>query len=103
MDTSVGATDAEGSQRVLSLLGGVSEDTMEGATITRIVAALSFASTTVAGAWGLSKVTFGIGVISQESFTANNPPDPATVGDYPVRGWMHRETFMLSQNGTPAP
>ena len=69
-------------------------------TITRIIVALSVFSTTVGGAWGVQKVSMGMGVVGQSAVLAgtNALPDPLTTSERPSRGWMYFRHLAVSQN-----
>ncbi len=69
-------------------------------TITRIIIALSVFSTTVGGAWGVQKVSMGMGVVGQSAVLAgtNALPDPLLTSERPSRGWMWFKHMAVSQN-----
>ncbi len=69
------------------------------ATVIRTIWNIDAASTTVAGAWGVQLLSYGIGIITLEAFNAGVFPDPATMSDFPVRGWILRGECLVSQNG----
>ena len=69
------------------------------ATVIRTIVSLDIHSQTVAGAWGTQIVHLGIGIASQESFTAGVLPDADVSTDRPIRGWMWRTSLVVSQNG----
>ena len=69
------------------------------ATVIRTIVRLFVQSESVAGAWGTQLVEFGIGIASQEAFSALVLPDPNVNTDKPARGWLWRTARMASQNG----
>ena len=103
MDTVVGDAAATGTQASRSLITGLAPSNMRGTTAIRTLVSLDFASSTVAGAWGLQRVDFAIGMTSQEAFAAGTLPDPAISSDRPSRGWIYRTSLLVSQNGSGAP
>jgi len=103
VDTIVGLTPAAGGQDSVTLLTGLTANEMRGATMIRTILRLAFGSTSVAGAWGVSRIDIAIGIISQEAFAAGAFPDPNTAGDRPPRGWIWRTTVAATQNGIGTP
>ena len=63
VDSNVGS----GAQAVLSITDPMSEDSLQGVTVTRLIGRLKLGSTTVAGAWGKQILDLGIGVASREA------------------------------------
>ena len=94
MNTAAGTQDTEG------LVGGITLDQGRRGTVTRIVYDLSFASNTVAGAYGLQQLGIGMGIASQEAFAANALPEPESETEFPVTGWLYRNIIMVGQNGS---
>jgi len=99
VDTIIDLTPAPGGQDSVTLLTGLTANDMRGATLIRTILRLAYGSTTVAGAWGTSRIDIAIGIISTEAFSAGAFPDPNTAGDRPPRGWLWRTTLIASQNG----
>ncbi len=102
-DTSVGLGVATGAQGLQTLMAAVEPIAMRGLTVIRTIVTLGLFSTTVAGAWGVQRASIGIGVGSQDAFTAGVVPDPNTPVDKPPRGWLYKTTRMVEQNGSGAP
>ncbi len=100
MDNNFGALIANGGDDVQDLRGPLGLRDIQGSTITRIVGSISIHSATIAGAYGVQRVSIGIGVASEEAVTANVVADPETEGDVPAGGWLTREVRVIGQNGT---
>ena len=65
-------------------------------TVTRILPGLSLVPSTFnANASGVQIVSLGIGVTSQEAFSAGVVPDPNVSTDYPPRGWLWAATYSI--------
>ena len=87
-----------GAENRVSLLTGMAPADTRGTTIVRMVYDFNLMSQTTAGAWGIQLVDIGVGIASQEAFTAAVLPDP-NADERPVRGWMFRTRCVVSQNG----
>jgi len=99
IDTRVDETSVSGSQSITSLLPGITPADARGMTLIRMIVKFGLYSNTTAGSWGVQRVDMGIGVASQEAFSASALPDPATASDKPARGWIYRTQQLVSQNG----
>jgi len=98
-DTVIDMFAVSGANVSVGLTLGLTAADLRGATVIRTIVALAFHSVDAAGAWGIQQVHLGIGIISEEAFTANVLPDPRTAEDRPSRGWMYRDAIAVSQNG----
>ena len=104
-DTIVSELVPSNSTAFNSLLGTLTPADTRGVTLIRTLVRLDFASNTVAGAWGHNQLDFGIGITSQEAFGVGVTalPDPNISNDKPARGWVHRSTQGVAQNGVGSP
>ena len=93
---------ALGAQVAVDMTPALTADEGKGMTVTRVIAVLDMISTTVAGAWGVQRVTFGMGVIDRDAFGVGAFPDPNTQDDEPAGGWLYRSSCAVAQNGTGA-
>jgi len=103
VDTILFKQAATASQQSNSLMTGVAPVNMRGMTLIRTIVSLSLFSNSVAGAWGVARCDFAIGVASQEAFAAGVFPDPAASTDKPPRGWVYRTSKTVAQNGVGGP
>jgi len=99
VDTRLGLTIPVSGQFLSSLLSGLTQEELRGATIVRTILTLGVCSETVAGAWGNMVIDLAIGIVSREAFAAGVVPDPVVDRDTPARGWMWRTQRVISQNG----
>ncbi len=98
-DTLISQTVVSAGQTVFSLMGDIAQREQRGLTVIRTLIRLSTHSSSIAGAYGVQLLDIGIGVTSQEAFTAGIVPDPATALDKPRLGWVYRTRHAVSQNG----
>ena len=59
-------------------------------TLMRTIMRFDIAYTVHDSGEGSQRVGIGIGIESQEAFAAGIHPDPVTIGDFPIRGWVYR-------------
>jgi len=92
---------SSGGIQVRNLVGGVTIEEGRRATVTRIILTMTSHSVTVAGAWGVSQLAFGIGIVSEDAFVAGGAaiPSPIVNAEFPPTGWLLREEVSISQNG----
>ncbi len=102
IDTRITRAVASGAQDFFSLMTGVAPVNVRRQTLVRTIIRLDFASSAIAGAWGIQTLSFGIGVTSQEAFAAGVLPDPNVPNDQPSRGWVYRNVMAVAQNGIGA-
>ena len=102
-DNFVGLQIASGAQAETRLDGGVTDVVARTLTVVRTIISLDISSDTVAGAWGLQELFFGIGVFSREAFNAGIFPEPSQALEKPARGWLWRGHRSVAQNGAGAP
>ena len=80
----------------IALDGVLSQSDAQGLTLTRTIGMLSMVSNTVAGAWGVQCVAFGIGMSSREAFTAEALPSPNSNDEEPARGWIYQNVHPVT-------
>jgi len=100
VDTVITRDIPDSTQQAQSLMGDLSDSEKRTATVIRIILSMGVWSTTLAGAYGVQRAGFGIGVASEEAFNANVFPDPLSAAEKPTRGWLWRTIKHVSQNGT---
>jgi len=84
-----------GSGTQQSLLSGTPPINVRGSTVVRVIYRLGLVSSTVGVADGALLVDIGVGIASQEAFTAVVLPDPDS-DERPVGGWMFRDRCLVS-------
>ena len=99
VDTIVDENAATAGQATKSLLGILGQVDTRGTTLIRTIVSLGLWSNTTAGAWGVQRCDIGIGITSQEAFSAGAFPDPKAATDEPPRGWVYRTSKLVTQNG----
>ena len=102
-DTVTNFQPDSGAQASASLDGVLTPVDLRGATLIRTIVQMGAHSRTVAGAWGVQRLTMVIGIVSREAFTAGVFPDPVTSDDKPPRGGIWRSTLVVGQNGVGTP
>ena len=95
IDTITSTTIASGAQGNVSLMGGNTPDVTRGWTSARVVLDLSIHPATAVSD-GFQQLTLGIGVMSQEAFTAVVFPDANIGADRPARGWLYRNNVSVA-------
>jgi len=89
-----------GTQQVHSLMGGIDPLT-RGGTLTRTLVCLYAVPSPIGGAAGMQMVNIGVGVASQEAFTAGIVADPQEENDFPQGGWVYRCRHAVIDDPTP--
>jgi len=94
-DNVITQTVAVAGQAVLSLTSELSsaESRFLQKTLLRTIVGLDVGRTVHDSGEGSERVALGIGIVSQEAFTAGVVPDPQTDTDQPVRGWVWRSRY----------
>ncbi len=95
VDTHVALQLAAAGKFNIDLMGPYIADTTQrrGLTVTRTLIHMAFLTTSEGGTDGINQMACGIGVVSQESFTAGTLPDPETEDDKPVLGWLWKDIY----------
>ena len=102
-DTLFDSTVLSGGAASPTLMVGLTRDESRGLTITRMIGELSFASNTIAGAFGNQIIDIGIAILDRDAIAASAHPDPNSVEDEPPSGWLYRNRIRVGQNGAGAP
>ncbi len=97
IDTRIGATVVIGTQRLDSLMTGVSatQTRFDRMTLLRTIIGIDFGRLTHDSGEGSEVVAVGIGIASQEAFAAGNVSDPNIATDFPTRGWVWRAAYRI--------
>ena len=82
------------------LAENVGDSEHRGCTIVRMLIGMQFMPINPGGINGQMAVTIGIGLASDDAFSAGALPDPEVDADFPVAGWMYRDRFVVG-NLTP--
>jgi len=70
-------------------------------TVVRLIGSLTaFPDDRNATSEGVMSIDLGIGVVSQESFTAQVVPDPNVQADYPALGWLYASSRIVIFNNS---
>ena len=72
------------------MMSTLDPDERRGSTVTRIIGCLTLTGATEGAVTGDVMVDFGIGVASQEAFSAGAVSDPTDPSAQPLRGWLYR-------------
>jgi len=96
IDTLVDATLGAGGQELQSLMTNItSAESRRGLTMVRTLIQLDVAYAVHDAGEGSQHVSLGIGITSQEAFSAGIVSDPQTVTDHPVGGWCFRSRYRV--------
>ena len=97
VDTNIDANVTAATQVLTSLMSGVSSvDTRIGQwTLLRTLVGFDIAYAVHDAGEGSQAVSIGIGVTTQEAFSAAAVPDPQILTDFPVRGWVWRARYRI--------
>ena len=98
IDTFVSGAAANGAQIDFNLLTALGANDIPGLTLTRTIVDLSCGAATGGGANGRMRVDVGIGVIQAEAQAANVFADPQTALDFPLRGWVLRKHWIVTDS-----
>ena len=102
-DTTISLGAAEGAQGSQQLMTSFEADERMGMTISRWIAELGIYSNSIAGAYGVARVSIGITMLDADAAAAGAFPDPNASTDEPPRGWVWRTHCLASQNGVGTP
>ena len=98
-DTLVAETIVNNGQNALQLMNAFEQDERQGVTIARWIGELSLFSASIAGAYGVEKLSIGVTMLDADAAAAGAFPDPNQPLDEPPRGWVYRTQCAVSQNG----
>jgi len=90
---------AAGGADIAGLLGNRTIADMEGLTLTRTIGRLYFQVAAVDGTFTLSRLDYGVGLVSQESFAAGVLPDPGVDFDKPISDWVYKDMALVTGSG----
>jgi len=92
VDTVINNDTPSGGQSAIDLAGQFTgeETRLTQMTLMRTIIRMDLAYTVHDAGEGSQRLSFGIGIESQEAFAAAIHPDPQIRGDFPVRGWVYR-------------
>ena len=91
IDTRINTAVVVGTLNIKTLMTDVTaSQSRRGWTCVRTIIGLDFARTVHDSGEGSNLVGVGIGVASQEAFTASAISNPSTNTDFPTRGWLWR-------------
>ena len=81
----------------IALVDDVADPEKRGCTLVRTIIDLQVFASDPGVASGRQLVDFGIGLVSDDAFTAGatGMPNPEVESDYPVGGWLWRKTFAV--------
>jgi len=102
-DRVLGQTLVAGAQLLIRVDGTNSVADSQGLTLTRVIIDMYLMSTSIAGAYGVQAVDYGVLGMSRESFAAGISPDPGSESEEPMRGWVVRNRVAVAQNGIGTP
>ena len=94
----------EGTQAPVLLAENVADPEKRGCTIVRMLIGIQIMPSNPNTANGTQRVMIGVGVTSDDAFSAGALPDLETDADFPVQGWMYRDSFVvvdIASGGNP--
>ena len=97
-DTLINFQIASGAQGITNLLVNLNRDERRGLTVIRTLVRLDLLPATPDAAFGEQALCMGIGVSSEEAFSAAALPDPNVAGDRPARGWIFRDVYVVKDH-----
>ena len=103
VDTLMTRDVGDGTEQRQDLQGDLGDLEKRTATIIRVILDINSWSTTLAGAYGVQRVVFGLGVAPEDAWAVGVVPDPSAPTEKPVRGWLWWGLVYAAQNGTGAP
>ncbi len=95
VDTNVSAQIGSGARLDATLLGGLGAQDIPGLTVVRTIGTLWFLSTVPGGSNGANRLDLGVGLVQGEALAAGVTADPETASDFPLRGWVHRDSIIV--------
>ena len=98
-DTTIDINAATGGAGNQQLMNSLERDERLGMTITRWIGEFSLMSQTIAGAYGVQRISIGIAMLDADAAAAGVFPDPQSSADQPPRGWVYRTHCCVAQNG----
>ena len=77
------------------LVQNVADPEKRGCTAVRMILHLQLFPTSPGAVSGVQNVQFGVGLVSDDAFVAAAMPDPSAGDDFPVGGWMYRDSLLV--------
>ena len=90
-DTMFNNSLADENQDIQELMTDVSDDQKRGCTLIRSLVHMQYMAGIPGAVSGISLVTFGIALVSDDAFAASIVPDTEQQADFPVLGWIFRD------------
>ena len=78
-------------QDIQELMTNVSDSEKRGCTLIRMLVHMQYLAGIPGVVSGVSLVTFGVALVSDDAFTASIVPDTEQATDFPVLGWVFRD------------
>ena len=97
-DTLVNFDIASGAQGITNLLVNLNRDERRGLTMIRTLFRIDLLPSIPDAAFGEQALCLGMGVSSEEAFSASALPDPNVAGDRPARGWLIRDVYVVKDH-----
>ncbi len=97
IDTLPNATVAIETKIAVSLLQDTDINRFQRMTLTRTIIGIDVARLTHDSGEGSEQVFLGIGIVSQDAFATGGAatPDPFSMQDFPIRGWVWRAAYRV--------
>ena len=96
-------TIASGGVGTSLLVQNVADPEKRGCTLVRLIVDMVFTPVTPLQSSGVQWIQFGIGLTSDDAFTAAATPEPEAEADFPVQGWILRSHSVLVSETSPGP
>ena len=90
-DTLFNSVLTDENQQSLELMKAVADAEKRGCTLIRMLVHMQYHASVPGAVSGVTLVTFGVSVVSDDAFAAFIVPDPQQEGDFPVLGWVFRD------------
>ena len=94
-DTNVGSDIPTGTPAHIRLMGQGLDPEMRGCTLIRLMPNLHLRAASPGAVSGSQMVYFGVSLVSEDAFGAGTMPNPEVTGDFPVSGWLWRDTQLV--------
>ena len=91
-DRMLNQTLADNSQDIQGLMVNVSDPEKRGCTLIRTLVHVQYLATAPGTVSGVNLVHYGIALVSDDAFAASIVPDSESGDDFPVLGWVFRDT-----------
>ena len=97
-DTFVDFQSLDNTRNEQLLVGNVADPEKRGCTLIRLILGLHVVAAAPGAASGMTVVSVGIQLSSDDAFTASAVADADQTADFPVSGWMYRDNFVLQDH-----